>query len=66
MYIYSEKTKKCYDTVDECVEAEAEFDRVEDEKKKEKERLSTERKGRAKEVEDAFKQANDLLANRVF
>ena len=61
MYIYSEKTKKRYDTVDECVEAEKEFDKVKAEEKEKKERLASERKDRAKEVEDAFKQANALL-----
>ena len=61
MYIYSEKTNKKYDSVDACLEAEAEFDRAEAEKKEKKERLANERKDRAKEVEDAFKKANDLL-----
>ncbi len=61
MYIYSEKTKKRYDTVEECVKAEEEFDKAVAEEKEKKERLANERKERAKEVEDAFKNANDLL-----
>ena len=62
MYIYSEKTKKRYDTVEECVNAEAEFDKAVAEEKERKEKLSNECKERAKEVEDAFKNANDLLS----
>ena len=61
MYIYSEKTKKRYDTVEECVNAEAEFDKAIAEEKERKEKLVAERKDRAKEVEDAFKSAYDLL-----
>lgn len=61
MYIYSEKTKKRYGTVEECVKAEEEFDKAIAEEKEKKERLANERKERAKEVEEAFKNANDLL-----
>lgn len=61
MYIYSEKTKKRYDTVEECVEAEKEYDKAVAEEQAKKDKLATERKERAKEVEDSFKKANDLL-----
>lgn len=61
MYIYSEKTKKRYDTVEECVKAEEEFDKAIAEENEKKERLANERKERAKEVEEAIKNANDLL-----
>lgn len=61
MYIYSEKTKERYDTVEECVEAEAKFDKAVAAEKAKKEKLNSERKDRAKEVEDAFKKANALL-----
>ena len=61
MYIYSEKTKKRYDTVEECVEAEKAYDKSIAEEKERKEKLASERKNRAKEVEDAFKNAYSLL-----
>lgn len=63
MYIYSEKTKERYNTVDECLEAEAKFDKAVAEEKAKEEKLKSERKDRAKEVEDAFKTANNLLEN---
>lgn len=65
MYIYSEKTKKRYETVEECLNAEAEFEKALAEEKAHKEKLATERKDRAKEVEEAFKKANTLLNNFV-
>lgn len=66
MKIISEKTGKEYATVEECVKAEEEFDKVVAEKKAaeekalaevkaKKEALAATRKERAKEVEDAFK-----------
>lgn len=61
MYIYSEKTKKRYDTVEECINAEKAYDEALVEEKEKKEKLANERKERAKEVEDAFKVAYDLL-----
>ena len=61
MYIYSEKTKKRYDTVEECEAAEREFEVAIAEEKERKEKLATERKDRAKEVEEAFKKAHALL-----
>lgn len=57
MKFYSEITKKLYDTSKELKEAEAEFR----EKEEEKERMKSQRAERAKEVEDAYKKANDLL-----
>lgn len=63
MYIYSEKTKKRYDTVEECEAAEREFEVAVAEEKERKEKLVAERKDRAKEVEEAFKNAHDLLRN---
>ena len=61
MYIYSEKTKRRYETVEECIKAEEEYDKALAEEKEKKERLASERRERAKEVENAFKEANDLL-----
>lgn len=59
MYIYSEKTKKKYDTVDACVEAEKEFDEQLERARLEKEKLASERATRAKEVEDAYQKIVD-------
>lgn len=65
MYIYSEKTNQRYNTVDECLEAEAKFDKAVAEEKAKKDMLASERKDRAKEVEDAFKHAHTLLGEFV-
>jgi len=55
MKIYSEKTKKEYLTVDECLAAEEEFDKQAALEKEKKEKIAAERKERAAEVEEAFK-----------
>ena len=66
MKIYSEKTNKEYTTVEECLQAEKEFDEAVAKEKAEKERklaeeqakhkaLTEARKSRANEVEEAYK-----------
>lgn len=65
MYIYSEKTKERYDTVEECVKAEEEYDKAIAEEKERKEKLASERKIRGKEVEDAIKKASELVDNFI-
>ena len=60
MYIYSEKTKKKYDTVEECIKAEEEFDKAVKAEEERKEKLNTERKARAEEVKTAFTKAYEL------
>jgi len=55
MKYFSEKTNKTYDTEKDCLFAEAEYDKAIAEEKIKKERLSTERKARASEVEEAYK-----------
>lgn len=57
MKYYSEKTKKLYDTTEEVVNAEKELEAAEQKKQE----LVAKRKERAKEVEDAFAAANELL-----
>lgn len=59
MYIYSEKTKKKYNTVEECEKAEKAFDEEIERARLKKEKLASEREVRAKEVEDAYKVAYD-------
>ena len=59
MYIYSEKTNKKYNTVEECEKAEKAFDEQLAKEKAEKEKKASERATRAKEVEDAYKVAYD-------
>lgn len=54
MKILSEKTNKYYDTVDECIAAEKEYDEAVAAEKKRQEELVTARKARADEVEKAF------------
>ena len=54
MKILSEKTKKEYATVEECLADEAKYDEMIAKKKEEAERKATERKERAKEVEEAY------------
>lgn len=55
MKYYSEKVKKLFETEDELTSAEAEYD----EKHKQELVLKEERTTAAKEVEDAYKVAND-------
>lgn len=57
MYIYSEKTNKKYDSVEACVEAEKAYDEQLERARLEKEKLTSERAARAKEVEDAYQKA---------
>lgn len=54
MYIYSEKTKKRYDTVDECLAAEREFDEAEIKKQEEAEAKERQREARGREVKEAY------------
>lgn len=55
MRILSEKTGKEYQTVEECIAAEKEFDEAVAAEKARKENLAKERKERANEVEEAYK-----------
>jgi phage-related tail protein len=55
MKIYSEKTRKEYTTVEECLEAEAQFDAAKTKEEQKKKVLSENRKKRANEVEEAYK-----------
>ena len=59
MKIISEKTKKEYATVEECLAAEAEYDLAVAKQKEEAEKKAEERKNRAKEVEDAYLAARE-------
>jgi len=59
MKIFSEKTKKFYEAVDACVEAEAAYDAEQAQLKAEREERAKERKERAKEVEDAYVAAQE-------
>ena len=52
---FSEKLNKTFDTKEECLKAEAEFD----EKHKAELQLKEERAAAAKEVEEAYKKANE-------
>lgn len=64
MKIFSEKTNKYYNTVDECLEAEKVFDDAIAKEEEKKKKLSETRKVRAKEVEDAYKAR--LEADKVY
>ena len=55
MKFYSEKTRKYYDTQDECVDAETKFDEAVALEKAKKDELVAARKARASEVEQAYK-----------
>lgn len=59
MKYYSDELKEFFPTEEECLEAEKKHLKELDEKKKAQEKLSVERKARAKEVEDAMKAARD-------
>lgn len=64
MKIFSEKTNKYYNTVEECLGAEKEYDEAVLEAENKKKELAENRKNRAKEVEDAYKAR--LEADKVF
>lgn len=64
MKYFSEKINKAYDTEEECLTAEKEYDeRVAAEKAKKEELVAT-RKARATEVEEAYKDA--LEARKIY
>ena len=60
MKILSEKTNKYYDTVDECIAAEAEYDAAVLAEQKKKEELAANRKARADEVEADYKNLEEV------
>lgn len=59
MKYFSEKTKKFYETSEDCVAAETAFDEEQARIAAEQKALAETRKERAKEVEDAYKMANE-------
>ena len=59
MKYFSEKTKKFYETSEDCVAAETAFDEEQARIAAEQKALAETRKERAKEVEDAYKMAVD-------
>lgn len=63
MKIISEKTGKTYETVDECLTAEAEYDKTVAEEKAKKQALVDARKERATEVENAYKASVEAKNN---
>lgn len=62
MTIYSEKTNKVYSTVDECLADEKAFDDKKAQEKAKKDKLAADRKVRAAEVTDAYKNYHEKLA----
>ena len=64
MKYFSEKTKKYYDSEEDCISAEEEFDKAIAEEQERKEKLTAERKARATEVEEAYK--NALEARKIY
>ena len=54
MVIYSEKTKKEYKSVDECVAAESEYDKKQAEKRLEAIRKASEKNDREKIIREAY------------
>ena len=59
MKYYSENTRKFYDSEQECAQAEIEYNKKLAAEKAKKEELSSARRTRANEVEEAYKQAID-------
>jgi hypothetical protein len=59
MKYFSEKTKKFYENAEDCVAAETAFDEEQARIAAEQKALAESRKERAKEVEDAYKMAED-------
>ena len=61
MKIYSEITRQEYPSVEACLADEELFKKKKEEEEAKRKELAETRKTRAKEVEDAYKHANDLL-----
>lgn len=61
MKIYSELTRQEYPTVEACLADEELFKKKKAEEEAKRKELAETRKARAKEVEDAYKHANELL-----
>ena len=59
MIIYSDKTKKRYDTVEDCLNAEKEFDEALIKKQEEQKALSEAKKTRADAVVEAYKKMKE-------
>lgn len=64
MKILSEKTNKYYDTVDECIAAEAEYDAAIKAEEERQIKLAANRKERARDVEEAYQAA--IEAQKVY
>ena len=64
MKYVSEITKKAYDSEKECLYAEQEFQKKQEQEKVAKEKKAAERADRAKEVEEAYKAA--VEANKAY
>lgn len=62
MKIYSEKTKQEYKTVEACLEAEAAYDKEQEDLKAKREAAAAEKRVRAAEVEEAYKAATEAGA----
>lgn len=62
MKYFSEKTKKFYENADDCVAAETAFDEEQARIAAERKAAAEARKERAKEVEDAYKAAEEARA----
>lgn len=61
MYIYSEKTNKKYNTVEECQEAEKKYDEDVAREAERRKHLKEQKEARKQEVTDAFDKAYELL-----
>lgn len=61
MKIYSEITRQEYPTVEACLADEEAFKKKQEIEEAKRKELAEARKARAKEVEDAYKHANELL-----
>lgn len=54
MIIYSEKTKQQYETVEQCLAAETEFDEAKRQEEVKKEEMKKLKQARAQEIADAY------------
>lgn len=63
MVIYSEKTKERYDTVQECIAAETEYDRKQAKIAEEKKKIEMEKENRVKEITQACQAVKDADEN---
>lgn len=61
MIIYSEKTKEQYNSIKECIAAEAKYDALKVKEAEEKQKLAKEKERRTQELTEAFEEMKEAM-----